>query len=307
MEIKSSADFVRMTRAALTAAGFVRHELDGTIYFSGGVTPHPPFASLRAPSPLAEGRRLHDEAADVAFSPPQRGEGGRRPDEGFLVLVHGANDQAGTWFPIAPALAQSRRIIIPDLPGHGESAPESGPIPISLIVQRLTAVIEHAAPSHPITLIGNSLGGWIALLYALRNPERVERLVLESSGGLSRPLSSPLTAQNRDEALQILRAVHGPQYEPQEWVIDALLQRASGSPMLRLTELQEHQIESRLGEINTPATLIWGANDGVVPLSYGEALRDALPHATMHVIADAAHIPHMQQPARFLECLTAIS
>lgn len=276
MEIKSTADFVRMTRAALTGAGFVRHELDGTTYF------------LSSFSPL-------------------RGEKVPQADERSVVFVHGANDQAGTWFTVAPAIAQSHRVILPDLPGHGESEPQSGPIPISLIVQRLFAVIDHAAPNEKITLVGNSLGGWIALLYALQYPERVHDLVLESSGGLSRPLSSPLTAQTRDEALQILRAVHGPQYEPEDWVIDALLQRAKGSPMLRLTELQEHDIESRLGEIQTPATLIWGANDGVVPLSYGEALRDALPNATMHVIDDAAHIPHMQQPRRFLECLTAIS
>ncbi|HYC62197.1 MAG TPA: alpha/beta fold hydrolase [Thermoanaerobaculia bacterium] len=276
MEIKSSADFVRMTRAALTGAGFVRHEVDGTVYFQS------------------------------SFS-PRRGEKVPQADEGSIVFVHGANDQAGTWFTVAPTIAQMRRVIIPDLPGHGESAPASGPLPISLIAQRLAAVIDHAAPTQRITLVGNSLGGWMALLYALQYPERVTQLVLESSGGLSRPLSSPLTAQTRGEALQILSAVHGPRYEPQDWVVDALLQRAKGSPMLRLTELLEHDIEPRLGQIKSPATLIWGADDGVVPLSYGEALRDALPNATMCVIEGAAHIAHMQQPRRFLECLTAIS
>ena len=196
-------------------------------------------------------------------------------------------------------------MIMPDLAGHGESAPKEGPIPISLIVQGLEAVIDDAAGEEPVTLVGNSLGGWISMLYALKHPTRVGRLVLEASGGLARPLAVPIIAHTREEAIPILRAVHGPHYEPQEWVIEALLQRAHGSPMLRLTELVEHDIEPRLGKLAPPATLIWGADDGVLPLSYAEALRDAIPNADLHVIEDAAHIPHMQQPERFLACLTA--
>jgi pimeloyl-ACP methyl ester carboxylesterase len=84
------------------------------------------------------------------------------------------------------------------------------------------------------------------------------------------------------------------------------LRRSNDSPMLRLTEVTEHEVESRLSEIRVPASLIWGALDRVLPLSYAMALRDALPNARLQVIADAAHIPHLQQPERFLECLMAI-
>jgi pimeloyl-ACP methyl ester carboxylesterase len=101
--------------------------------------------------------------------------------------------------------------------------------------------------------------------------------------------------------------VHGPNVKPQEWVVEALLERAAGSPMLRLTELEEHAVEHRLGEIHAPTTLIWGADDGVVPLSYAEALQQAIPGSRLEVIEGAAHIPHMQQPERFLQCLTATS
>jgi pimeloyl-ACP methyl ester carboxylesterase len=266
LAIESSADFVRMTRATLAGAGFVRHQIEGTVYWQ---------------SPQTAGKTI--------------------------VLVHGANDQAGTWFTVAPALARNTRVILPDLPGHGESEPREGPLPLSLILAGIAAVIDAAAPHERIVLVGNSLGGWLALLYALEHPDRVERLVLEASGGLSRPLASPIIATTREEAVSILRAVHGPAYQAPEWVIDALLQRAHGSPMLRLTELLEHAIESRLGEIRVPATLVWGADDGVLPLSYAEALRDAIPNAALNVIEGAAHIPHMQQPERFLQCLTATS
>ena len=264
MAIESSSDFVRMTRDALAAAGFVRREVGETVYWDGGAG-------------------------------------------STLVMIHGANDQAGTWFTVAPALARTHRVILPDLAGHGESAPKDGLLPISLLVSRLEAVIDDAAPHERVTLVGNSLGGWLVMLYALQHPERAERLVLEASGGLDRPLAVPIVAHTREEAIPILRAVHGPQYEPPEWVISALLNRANGSPMLRLTEHLEHSIESRLGELTPPATLIWGEHDGVLPLSYAEALRDAIPNSDLHVIEGGAHIPHMQQPERFLQCLTAIS
>jgi len=263
LEIKSSADLVRLTRAALAASGFVRHEAEGNVWFE-------------------------------------------RPNDGAptLVLVHGANDHAGTWFAVAPALARSYRLIIPDLPGHGESEPSSGPIPISRIVAQLETIL---ANERDLTLLGNSLGGWVVLLYTLRNPERVTRLFLEASGGLTRPLSSPLVARDREEALVVLRAVHGPDFRPPEWVIEALLQRAADSPMLRLTEVQEHAVEHRLGEIHVPTTLIWGAHDGVLPLSYAEALQQAIPGSSLQVLEGAGHIPHLQQPERFLACLTATS
>jgi pimeloyl-ACP methyl ester carboxylesterase len=269
LEIKSSADFVRMTRAALAVSGFERREVDGTVYWTSG-------------------QRAADSAQET------------------LVLIHGVNDQAGSWFAVAPSLAQTYRVIVPDLAGHGESDPSAGPLPISLLVERLHAVIGRETAG-PITLLGNSLGGWIAMLYTLAHRDRVSRLVLESAGGLNRPLVSPMVARDRDEALVILRNVHGPRYTPPEWVVDALLLRAADSPMLRMTELVEHFLEDRLGDIRVPTAVLWGADDGVVPRDYAEALRDGIRGSTLHVIEGAAHIPHMQQPERFLACLTAIS
>ena len=261
MEIESAADFVRMTRGALLAAGFVRREADGLVWF---------------------------ESAS---------------DKPGIVLIHGVNDQAGTWFTIAPKLARTRRVILPDLAGHGESEPKDGPLPISMLVDRLHAVIGN---EQDLTLAGNSLGGWIAMLYTLQHPARVKQLVLEASGGLSLPFASPVIARDRDEAMLILRNVHGPRYQPQEWVIDALLARAVDSQMLRVTEVGEHVVDARLAEIRVPTTIIWGADDGVLPLTYAETLQRGIAGAKLHVIEGAAHIPHMQQAEKVLACLTSI-
>jgi pimeloyl-ACP methyl ester carboxylesterase len=224
----------------------------------------------------------------------------------ILVLLHGTNDQAGTWARVVPMLLQKYRLIVPDLAGHGESEPKTGPIPLPLVVDRLHDVLEHEQAEN-VALAGNSFGGWIAILYTLAHPERVKKLFLESGGGLARPLAVPVVARDREMAKVILRAVHGPNYVPQDWVIDALLARATDSPALRLTEALTNLVDARLPQIDIPTTLVWGANDGVLPLSYAEALRDKIAGAKLRVIDDAAHIPHLQQPEKFVQCLTETS
>jgi pimeloyl-ACP methyl ester carboxylesterase len=278
LPIESVTDFVRMTRGALAAVGFVRHEKDGVVWFEGG-----PLPSSAAGAPASRA------GAPVVVLET-------------VVLVHGVNDQAGTWFTVAPALARTHRVILPDLAGHGESDPKDGPLPFPLLLEKLDVVIGDA---RDVTLAGNSLGGWLAMLYTLEHPDRVKHLILEASGGLDRPFASPLVAGDREEAVTILRAVHGPKYVAQDWVIDSLLARAIDSPMLRLTGAADHFVDPRLHELDVPTTLIWGADDGVLPLSYAEALHGAIRGATLHVLEDAAHIPHLQQPERYLACLTA--
>ncbi|HEX7807276.1 MAG TPA: alpha/beta fold hydrolase [Thermoanaerobaculia bacterium] len=248
----------------LIGAGFVRKSVGDTVYF---------------------------ESADRDVNDP-------------IVLVHGVNDHAGTWFTVAPALAATRRVILPDLGGHGESAPSHGPLPISLLIEQLDAVIGH---ERNITLVGNSLGGWLATLYTLAHPDRVKHLVLEAAGGLDRPFASPLYAFDREQAIVILNNVHGPRFVAPDWVIDALIARSTDSQMLRVTETESHKLDGRLSELHTPTSLIWGADDGVLPVAYGQELQSLIAGSELHVLDGAAHIPHMQQPEKFLQCLTAIS
>lgn len=258
--------FLRMTRDALVAAGLERVEHDGSVYFRGG--------DRNAPA---------------------------------LVLLHGANDQAGTWSAVVPQLLQRHRLLVPDLAGHGESAPADGPLPLPLILDKLSAIIDREGIERA-TFAGNSMGGWIAMLYALANPRRVERLVLEDASGMAWPVGVPLFSRTREEAMLALRAVHGPDAPVAEWMIEALLARATSSPMLRVAQagVLPHLLDARLPELDVPVSLIWGADDGVLPVAYAEALHAKIKGSTLQVIDGAAHIPHRQQPERFLACLTAI-
>jgi pimeloyl-ACP methyl ester carboxylesterase len=227
--------------------------------------------------------------------------------ERTLCLIHGVNDHAGTWSFVVPALAQSHRLIVPDLPGHGESEPKSGALAMQDLVARLAAVLD-AENAKVVTLVGNSMGAWISILYTLLHPERVAALVLESGGGLALPLGVPLVAFNREDALTILRAVHGPTAQIPEWAVEALIHRSSDSPMLRLVAggMADHVVDDRLSEIGVPTTIVWGANDGVITRPYIEQLQAGIRGAQLCIIEDAGHIPHAQQPERFVACLEAI-
>ena len=223
-----------------------------------------------------------------------------------LVLVHGANDQAGTWADVVPQLVGRYRLILPDLPGHGESAPAEGPLPLGSMVEALDAILD-AEDAPRVTLVGNSMGGWVSLLYTFAHKERVGRLVLEDSSGIAWQLDVPLFSRTREEALVALRAVHGPDAELGEWMIEALLARATSSPMLRVAQagVVEYLVDAKLPSLDVPTTLIWGRHDGVLPLAYGQSLARRIRGATLHVIEGAAHIPHRQRPEEFLACLTA--
>lgn len=271
------AAFVAWTRGELARAGMERVEHEGSVYWRNG-----------APASAGEVRTPTAEAAAP------------------LVLIHGVNDQAGTWWPVVPLLAQRFRLLIPDLAGHGESEPHDGVLPLPLIVDRLHAIIERESRDR-VTLVGNSMGGWVSMLYALAHRDRVERLVLEDASGMAWPLTVPLVAQSREDAVTMFRAVNGPGAEMPEWALDALLQRATDSPMLRVMKgnVLPHVLDGRLADLDTPTTLIWGADDGLLPVGYAQALCARIRDAKLHVIDGAAHIPHRQQSERFVECLTA--
>jgi pimeloyl-ACP methyl ester carboxylesterase len=264
--IHSFSAAVEIARAALVTIGLARCNAGGTVYFAGGASP-----SANNPRPA-------------------------------VVLVHGVNDQAGTWLAAARILMRERVVIIPDLPGHGESEPQTGPLPLPLMVERLHAVIEKEG-ARRVVLVGNSMGAWISILYALQHPDRVAALVLESGGGMAIAPNVPLSASNREEAVKILRAVHGPDAVLAEGAPDALVELSmSESPLKRVLQgnVFPYFVDARLGEIKVPTTLVWGADDGVISRAYMEKLHAGIAGSRLIVIPGAAHIAHAQQPERFV-------
>jgi len=252
--------FEKTTRTALRKSGMTRHAENGVVWFTGG-----------------KGERT-------------------------VVLVHGVNDQAGTWAAVTPKLKKDFRLVAIDLPGHGESEPKEGPLPMRLMIDALAAVIDRESPNAPVVLVGNSMGGWVSILYATEHPERVAHLILEDSSGMAWDLRHvPLFPKDRDEALKLLRLVHGPDAKIPDFLINAVL-NAKDMPQKRVLEagILEWIVDTRLPKLTMPVTLIWGANDGLLPLAYANTLQSRIAGSKLNVIDKAAHIPHRQTPDEFL-------
>jgi pimeloyl-ACP methyl ester carboxylesterase len=260
--------FVKMTRRGLARAGMTRRTLD------------------------VDGNRV------VYFA---GGNGART-----LVLVHGVNDQAGSWVSVVSPLMKNFRVVAIDLPGHGDSAPATGPLPMPMMVNALGAIIERESPTTPVVVVGNSMGGWVSILYAANHPTRVAHLVLEDASGMSWDVSNvPMFPKNRDEALKLLRMVHGPDTPIADYLVDAVLKGAPTMPQARVMEAGVifAIVDTRLKDLTMPVTLIWGAHDGLLPIAYAEALHARIAGSTLHVINGAAHIPHRQAPVEFTRLL----
>lgn len=219
-----------------------------------------------------------------------------------IVLVHGVNDQAGSWSTVIPKLAPKFRLVAIDLPGHGDSEPATGPLPMRILVDALAGVIDRESPNAPVILIGNSMGGWVSMLYAAEHPERVSHLVLEDASGMTWDISHvPAFPKNRDEARRLLRMVQGPKADIPDYLADAMVRIAPTLPQGRVlqTNLAEWLVDSKLARLTMPVTLIWGANDGLLPLDYANLLKSRIPGSTLHIIEHGAHAPHRQMPAEF--------
>ena len=232
--------------------------------------------------------------------------GGKGP---VVVLLHGAGDSAATWAQIAPKLVVGHRLIAPDLAGHGQSAPEAGPIDIRMILEGVEAGLDRLAPGEPVTVVGNSLGAWVAMLVTHRHPERVARLVCVAGGAISgHNENAMILPRNREEARKgVAQARDAASAPVPDFVLDAIVREAQHGPLSRLAASANSMggwlLDGRLGEIKAPVHLIWCASDQIMPLDYARRLQVELPSATLVTIDHCGHVPQVECPGRFLAAL----
>lgn len=233
-------------------------------------------------------------------------EGGRGPT---LVLVHGAGHQAGAWSEAARGLVDRYRLVIPDLPGHGESDPAEGPLPMADLYAGLEGLLQSEAVDEPPVLVGNSLGAWLGMLYAHRNPDGLERLVAVNGGAVvNDPGDYNLLPTTRAEARHLVDGLRDPSSEfIPNFVLDDLVQRSADGPvarmMLDLEGMHEYVLNDRIAEITSPVDLLWGESDRFMDLEYAAAMDALLPRSRLTRIESCGHIPQTECPDRFLEVL----
>lgn len=232
----------------------------------------------------------------------EMGEGDSVP----VVLLHGFGADLNTWMFIQPALAEERRVIALDLPGHGGSTKQLE----RADAETLAAIVESALNALGIArlhLVGHSMGGGIAIALALREPERVATLTLIASAALGPEINAGFIAsfarasrrREAQEALTML--VHDPALVSRTMVEDVLrYKRLDGVPAA-LTALAQEWFPDGMQRVShpeavaslkLPVQIIWGREDRIVPVAHAEALASRLP---VQILEGTGHLPHMEK------------
>ena len=235
----------------------------------------------------------HDQGPITTF------EGGEGPP---LVFVHGLADQGGSWFRMVSDF-DDRRVIVVDLPGHGESPSRGGEVLDDAALGRLFEVFDAAATDEPLTLVANSLGGWVAMEYALAHPANVKRLILANSAGIEHDIDPLLLMPTtRDEARRTVSTIFGDATPPMPgFVLDQIIERSGESVIANSWDRQDDAdfLDDRLSQLHTPTTLVWGSADLIFDLDYARRLDARLPDSSLSVIDGCGHSPQVGCPDEF--------
>jgi pimeloyl-ACP methyl ester carboxylesterase len=247
-----------------------------------------------------------------------------------LVLLHGAGDNALDWRWVMPALAATHRVYAPDLPGSPDSARPAADYSPSFF-ERFVAGFLDALDIERAAMVGNSLGGLIALRLALSEPARVTALVLVDSAGLGRALNPVFTSVNvpgiSEAAIPLWRTPIGayqrawgraallfarPGSVPRGWLAEQRrLALSPGYLEAHLATLraqvspggQREVLVDQLSLLKMPTLVVWGASDRVFPESQARDAAARLHESSLAVIPDCGHMPHVECPDLFVAAL----
>ncbi|WP_344124109.1 alpha/beta fold hydrolase, partial [Mycolicibacterium murale] len=248
------------------------------------------------------------------------------PDTGSpetLLLIHGMAGSSATWRSVIPQLSEHYRVIAPDLLGHGESAKPRGDYSLGAFAVWLRDLLDELGVMRA-TVVGQSLGGGVAMQFGYQHRDRCERLVLIGSGGLGpdlnwmlRLLSAPgaefvlpavapppvLSVGNSIRSFLSSAGIHSPRGSELWSAYSSLSDRETRSAFLRtLRSVVDHrgQAVSALNRLHltaqVPTLLIWGDDDRIIPVAHGRAAHEALPGSRLEVLPGVGHFPHVEAP-----------
>lgn len=250
-----------------------------------------------------------------------------------VVLVHGMAGSSATWDAVLPGLAEHFTVVAPDLLGHGESAkPADADYSLGAFASNVRDLML-ALGHERATVAGQSLGGGVAMQFAYQFPDRCERLVLVSSGGLGREVTPLLralavpgveyllpvafTSITRDVGRNVASLLGrvGFHASPQIGEIlrsyESLADPATRSAFVRTLRSvidvggQQVSAQNRLHlAADVPTLIVWGEHDRIIPVSHAYTAHDAIPNSRVEVFEETGHFPHREAPDRFARVLS---
>ncbi len=249
---------------------------------------------------IATTTTVHTAFGDVPVTYTDQGEG-----HPFLLLHGGAGSQSVRAFAELLATTRHARVVSPTNPGFDGTPRPTELATIKDLAATHLALLD-ALDLHDVTIVGNSIGGWTAAEMALAASPRVSSVVLVDAVGLTNEVG-PM----RDFFSLAWHEVENySYYEPDHFRIDldtlpaAATQNMAGNRATMLAvagrAMGDPTLLARLPQIAVPVLVVWGAADGIVPLSHGRAYSTAIADAELDVIDTAGHLPQLETPERLV-------
>ncbi len=256
-------------------------------------------------------------------------------DEGegpAVLLVHGITNSARSWQPVAERLCRAgHRVLVPDLPGHGDSDRHRGDHSLGANASTLRDLLL-AAEVDRVTVVGHSLGGGIVLQFAYQWPDMIERIGLVDSGGLGREVSLFIRAATLPFAERVIGLGASRPITRTGEVIGSALARLGMHPspdraevisgLVSLGDRRRREafvrtarsVVSPAGQrVNAtdrlylaegiPTLIAWGDRDPIIPVEHGREAHAQMPGSRFEVFEGAGHFPQLSDPDRFAALL----
>ena len=252
-------------------------------------------------------------------------------DGDVVLLIHGMAGSSRTWKDVTERLVAHHRVVAPDLLGHGESAKPMGDYSLGAFASGLRDLLSVIGVER-CTVVGQSLGGGVAMQLAYQHPEVVDRLVLVCSGGLGREVSWMLRALTLPGAELVMpvifprlladrgndvnrflhrRGIRAPKLGEMWRAYSSLSGAQNRGAFLRtLRSVVDPggQTVSALDRIylagGLPTMIVWGDEDPIIPIEHGRRAHATIEGSRFEVMEGCGHFPHVEDPARFTELLT---
>jgi len=232
-----------------------------------------------------------------------------------LILLHGAGAGSVTWYPTIGNLSEKFQVIVPDIVGYGESDKPNAPYDRKYFSKWLKDFFkELKIPKAHI--VGLSQGGSIALQFTLDNQEMVDKLILVDSGGLGAKVSFwamigmiwmnnfPSLLADRFNSKFLMHIPANRDSNHSLYSIAVLKDKGGKNVFKQGRGVAVSKIsEESLKQIKNRTLIIWGKDDKLFPVEYGEAASKIIPNAKFHLIQNSGHLPHMDQPKIFNKIL----
>jgi pimeloyl-ACP methyl ester carboxylesterase len=248
-----------------------------------------------------------------------------------ILFIHGLTGSRRNWAHLVDALDTDHRVLAPDLFGHGASAKPMGDYSLGAHAATLRDLLDLLGVSR-VTLVGHSFGGGIAMQFCYLFPERIERLVLVSSGGLGRDVSRLLRAATLPGAELVLPLIASSWVRGRVEAAGRILARAGFRASPETTEIWRgfttlSDADTRRAFLATtrgvidpggqtvsahdhlpmgieiPTLVIWGTRDRMIPAWHATTAHQAIADSRVVLFEDAGHFPHLDEPERFTQVL----